>query len=180
MWWGLWKVSRIRWGHEVGTLIIGLVPLSEGIHSPMQKMSAPGLGRFSGTGDGTSLQYSLPGKFHGKRSLAGYSPWGRKESDMTEWLSKETAENLFSLYSYAHPKERPCKQTARRQSSEVEISQRNPTVLAPSETSEVQAPELWRNNFLLFKPPHLWYPAVVAQAEIEFGTSEWAAAVTDT
>ena len=25
----------------------------------------------------------LPGKFHGRRSLAGYSPWGRKESDMT-------------------------------------------------------------------------------------------------
>ena len=26
----------------------------------------------------------LPGKPHGQRSLAGYSPWGRKESDMTE------------------------------------------------------------------------------------------------
>ena len=26
----------------------------------------------------------LPGKFHGQRSLVGYSPWGRKESDMPE------------------------------------------------------------------------------------------------
>ena len=26
----------------------------------------------------------LPGASHGQRSLAGYSPWGRKESDMTE------------------------------------------------------------------------------------------------
>ena len=26
----------------------------------------------------------LPGEFHGQRSLAGYSPWGHKESDMTE------------------------------------------------------------------------------------------------
>ena len=26
----------------------------------------------------------LLGKFHGQRSLAGYSLWGRKESDMTE------------------------------------------------------------------------------------------------
>ena len=26
----------------------------------------------------------LPGKFHGLRSLVGYSPWGRKESDTTE------------------------------------------------------------------------------------------------
>ena len=29
---------------------------------------------------------SLPGKFHGQRSLAGYSPRGRKESDTTENL----------------------------------------------------------------------------------------------
>ena len=28
-----------------------------------------------------------PGEFHGQRSLAGYSPRGRKESDMTERLS---------------------------------------------------------------------------------------------
>ena len=26
----------------------------------------------------------LPGEFHGQRSLAGYSPWGHKESDTTE------------------------------------------------------------------------------------------------
>ena len=28
----------------------------------------------------------LPGKFHGLRSLVGYSPWGCKESDTTEGL----------------------------------------------------------------------------------------------
>ena len=28
----------------------------------------------------------LPGKSHGRRSLGGYSPWGRKEPDMTERL----------------------------------------------------------------------------------------------
>ena len=27
----------------------------------------------------------LPGKLHGQRSLAGYSPWGRKQLDMTEY-----------------------------------------------------------------------------------------------
>ena len=26
----------------------------------------------------------FPGEFHGQRSLAGYRPWGHKESDMTE------------------------------------------------------------------------------------------------
>ena len=29
----------------------------------------------------------LSGKFHGQRSLVGYSPWGCKESDTIEWLS---------------------------------------------------------------------------------------------
>jgi len=28
----------------------------------------------------------LPGESHGQRSLVGYSPWGRKESDTTERL----------------------------------------------------------------------------------------------
>ena len=31
----------------------------------------------------------LPGKFHGQRSLAGYSPWSHKESDMTEHACTE-------------------------------------------------------------------------------------------
>ena len=29
----------------------------------------------------------LPGKSYGQRSLVGYSPWGRKESDTTEQLN---------------------------------------------------------------------------------------------
>ena len=29
----------------------------------------------------------LPGEFHGQRSLAGYSSWGHKELDTTEWLT---------------------------------------------------------------------------------------------
>ena len=29
----------------------------------------------------------LLGESHGQKSLAGYSPWGRKESDMTEQLN---------------------------------------------------------------------------------------------
>ena len=30
---------------------------------------------------------AIPGESHGQRSLAGYSPWGHKESDRTEPLS---------------------------------------------------------------------------------------------
>ena len=32
----------------------------------------------------------LPGGFHGQKSLAGYSPYGRKEWDMAEQLSRHT------------------------------------------------------------------------------------------
>ena len=32
----------------------------------------------------TTIPVFLPGDFHGQRSLAGYSPWGLKELDMTE------------------------------------------------------------------------------------------------
>ena len=47
----------------------------------------PGLGRFLGGGHSNPLQYSCPENPHGQRSLAVYSPWGCKESDMTERLS---------------------------------------------------------------------------------------------
>ena len=43
-----------------------------------------GLGRFPGGGHGTPLQHSCLENPHGQRSLAGYSPWGHKELDMTE------------------------------------------------------------------------------------------------
>ena len=46
--------------------------------------SIPRLGRSPGGGHSNRLQYSCPGETHGQTSLAGYSPWGRKESDMTE------------------------------------------------------------------------------------------------
>ena len=32
----------------------------------------------------------LAGKFQGQRSLAGYSPWGHKESDTTKQLSMQS------------------------------------------------------------------------------------------
>ena len=42
----------------------------------------------------------LPEKFHGLRSLVGYSPWGRKESDMTEQLHFFCPTYIFfALYS---------------------------------------------------------------------------------
>ena len=37
----------------------------------------------------------LSGKSHGPRSLVGYSPWGRKESDMTERLHVTSWQNVL-------------------------------------------------------------------------------------
>ena len=47
----------------------------------------PGLGRSRGEGNSYPFQY--PGLENSliQRSLMGYSPWGRKELDMTEQLS---------------------------------------------------------------------------------------------
>ena len=46
----------------------------------------PGLGRSPWRRKWQSTPGLLPGKSHGQRSLVDYSPWGRKESDMTERL----------------------------------------------------------------------------------------------
>ena len=44
----------------------------------------------------------MPREFHGLRSLVGYSPWGLKESDMTELLSVSTAyvDGMTSLIQF--------------------------------------------------------------------------------
>ena len=49
--------------------------------------SIPVLGRSTGGGQGNPLQCFCLEYPHGQRSLADYSPWGHKESDMTEQLS---------------------------------------------------------------------------------------------
>ena len=45
---------------------------------------SPELGRSPGEGNVNPLQFSFLENPHGQRSLAGYSPWGQKESDTTE------------------------------------------------------------------------------------------------
>ena len=44
----------------------------------------------------------LPGEFHGQRSLVGYSPWGRKESDMTEWQACVRVRAHMHTYARTH------------------------------------------------------------------------------
>ena len=44
----------------------------------------PALGKSPGGQHGNPFEYSCLENPHGQRSLAGYSPWGCKELDMTE------------------------------------------------------------------------------------------------
>ena len=46
--------------------------------------SIPGLGKISWRRAWQPTPVFLPGESHGQRTLAGYSPWGCRESDATE------------------------------------------------------------------------------------------------
>ena len=59
----------------IASLVAQMVKVSA--YSARDPDSIPGLGR--SPGEGKSTPVFLPGKFHGWRSLKGYSPWDRKE-----------------------------------------------------------------------------------------------------
>jgi len=44
----------------------------------------PESGRYPGEREWLTTPVLLPGGFQGQKSLAGYSPWAHKESDMTD------------------------------------------------------------------------------------------------
>ena len=52
----------------------------------------------------------LPGEFNGQRSLAGYSPWGQKESDTTERLTHTYYVDGITFHGL--PKWLNCKESA--------------------------------------------------------------------
>jgi len=65
---------------DKSSLVVKNLPASAG--DIRDAGSIPGSGRSPGGGHGHPLQYSCLGNPHGQRSLAGYSPWGRTESDL--------------------------------------------------------------------------------------------------
>ena len=65
----------------------------------------------------------LPGEFHGQRSLVGYSPWGYRESDTTEWLT-------LSLFSWRKKGEMTTWWKSKR-----EVAQSFPTLCNPMDCS---------------------------------------------
>ena len=72
---------KIQWPSQVPQVVK---------NSPASARDARDVGLISGSGgspevgSGNALQYFLPGKFPGQRSLPVYSQWGHKELDTTE------------------------------------------------------------------------------------------------
>ena len=82
-------IGKIPWRRDrlPTPVFLGFPGGSEGKESTCNEGdlgSIPGLGRSSGGGCGNQLQYSCLKNPQGQRSLAGYSPWGHDESDMTK------------------------------------------------------------------------------------------------
>ena len=73
----------------------GSIPGSE--RSPEEEMAPP-------------IPVFLPGESHGQRGLAGYSPWGHKESDTTEQLSTQqhNGKGKASRLRLLKAQEEPC------------------------------------------------------------------------
>ena len=78
----------------------GVKPGSPALQADSLPAGLPG----NPSGNGYPFYHSfLLGEFHGQRSLAGYSPWGLKESDTTEQLThthtgKEHSFDYMDLY----------------------------------------------------------------------------------
>ena len=79
-----------HWTSLVAQMVKGFPCNSDGKESTCNVKdlgTIPGLGRSTGGEHGHPLHYFCLENLHGQRSLVGHSPWGRKESDMTERLS---------------------------------------------------------------------------------------------
>ena len=85
-----WEIIHMPHLHVLGLICISLMT-----NNQSDKASAcnagdlgliPGSGRFPWRRKWQPTPVFLPGESHGWRSLVGYSPRGRKESDTTEWL----------------------------------------------------------------------------------------------
>ena len=84
------ELSPLSCPHHLRATTITIPGGSDGKESAYHSAdlgSIPEWGRSLREGNGYPFQYSCLENPHGQRSLAGYSPWGCKESDTAEWLT---------------------------------------------------------------------------------------------
>ena len=83
----------MTWAFQVSFLDLSFVELPCSSYDKESACNAGDLGLIPGSGkilwrrEWQSIPVFLPGGSHGQRSLAGFSSWGCKESDMTKWLT---------------------------------------------------------------------------------------------
>ena len=88
----LWSMGSLRVGHDWATELN--FPDGSVVRNPLANAGDirdlglnPGSGRSPRGGHGNPLQYSCLENPHGQRSLAGYSPWGRRVG--YHWVTKQ-------------------------------------------------------------------------------------------
>ena len=75
------KEKKTKLGFPGGSVVKNLPASAE---DTRDRVSIPGFGKIPWRRKWQPTPVFLPRKFYGQRGRAGYSPWGRKESDMTE------------------------------------------------------------------------------------------------
>ena len=85
----------------INVSFIGVSLVAQMVKNPpanaRDKGSIPRLGRFPWGKKWQPTPVFLPRKSHGQRSLADYSPWGHKQSDMTWGLNNNNNNNTNLL-----------------------------------------------------------------------------------
>ena len=99
-----WRVTSIKPLFHNGLKVIGLPNnylVAQTVKNPpaMQETQVrPWIGKIPWRRERQPTPVFLPGKSHGQRCLAGYSPWSSKESDMTERITLTVVKfGVFSL-----------------------------------------------------------------------------------
>ena len=92
--WHEW-VAELNWSEDGCTLGF---PGGSDSKEPACNAGGPGsiLGKILWRREWQSTPVFLPGEFHGQRSLVGYSPWGCKELDMTEYAHTHRRDEWWS------------------------------------------------------------------------------------
>ena len=65
-------------------------PRGAAVKNPLANAGDPWVGSIPGRKKWQPTPVFSPGKFHGLRSLGGYSPWGHKELDTIERLNNNS------------------------------------------------------------------------------------------
>ena len=89
------KDFLLAWMSFPGSTAVKNLPANAG--DTRDTSSIPELGRSSGEGNGNPSQYLAWKKSHGHRSLEGYSSWGLKASEKTEWLNNNKTQHRHIL-----------------------------------------------------------------------------------